>query len=140
MKVMFTVEYRTTNDMEGRSFGYNKKSNYIATLEEAKTYATTNNKTEFPYNGDYRIVATTMDEATFTYITEVVYEYSYEMAVRRWERAERDIAYYNEKIAELEASKARVRTEKGMKKKNNEIARYKEQIETIKTIRATWKK
>jgi hypothetical protein len=140
MKTMFKVEYRTTNDMEGRSFDYNKKSDYIATLEEAKAYAIANHQTKFPYNGDYRIVAITMDEATFTYTTEVVYEYSYEMAVRRWERAEADIAFYTKKIADLEASKVRVRTEKGMEKKNNEIAQYRAKIEKIKTIRATWKK
>jgi hypothetical protein len=54
--------------------------------------------------------------------------------------AKEDIARYERTIAELEAGKKRVRTEKGMAKKEKEIAYWQEWLDARKAQLEKWTK
>ena len=124
---MFKVEERIYTDCEGRNSKWTA-SEFVATIAEAEAIAETITA-EFPCTGDYRIIATTMDEATFTITEEVVKTFNYWKEVKRVEEAKRTIATYEAKIEEAEEAKKRCRTEAGIAKKDKEIAQYRARIE-----------
>lgn len=126
MKTMFKVEEKVYTDCEGRNVKW-IASDYIATVEEAEAKASEVSN-QFPHTGSYRIIATTMDEATFTIKDETIKDFDYWREVKRVEEAKKWIAIYTEKIAELEASKTRCKTEKGIAKREKEIAEYRKMI------------
>ena len=135
MKTKFRFEKKIEGS-DGGSF-YVVVDNYKDTIEEAKALAV-NVEHKFPDTGSYRIVAITMDEETFSYTEEEVFVYDYYKEVTRWEVANENIAYAKSRIEEIEASKKRVKTEKGMALKNAEIARLRERIETWEARKAAW--
>lgn len=83
MKTMYKAEIEKYTDLEGRYTDYAMKDTYQPTLEEAKALVE-NTKRSFPFTGSYRVVAVTMDEATFTYKEEVVYTFNYWKEVGLW--------------------------------------------------------
>lgn len=137
MKTMYRAERETYTDMEGRNTAYITVGEYKDTIDEAEALVK-NTEEKFPYTGSYRVIAMTMDENTFTYTEKVVLDYNYEKEVGRWKRAERMIASHEATIAEIEASKKRVRTERGMAKKDADIARFKGYIAEWEQRKAKW--
>ena len=137
MRTMFKAEVNVYGTIDDRWADFKQKGNYVDTIEEAKELVKDTPHT-FPYTGDYRVVAVTMDEATFTVTEKIVINFNYYNEIGKWEEAKREIALCNEYIAEIEASKKRVRTENGMNKKNAEIERYKKRIEAMEEKMKTW--
>jgi hypothetical protein len=139
MKKMYRAEYERYTDIEGRYTAFKAEGELKATLEEAKALVA-NMGSNFPLTGTYRVVEVAMDEATFTYAEQVIYEFNYYREVKRFEMAKEDIARYERTIAELEAGKKRVRTEKGMAKKEKEIAYWQEWLDARKAQLEKWTK
>lgn len=133
MKTMYRVEANRYTDCEGRHTNWEQMNGYVATIEEAKAMAKNITKS-YVNTGDWRVVARTMDEETFTVVDEVVESFDYYKEVYRYEQAKKMVAIYAEKIAEIEASKKRCRTEKGIERKENEIAQYKKWMEKEEKI------
>jgi hypothetical protein len=129
MKTMFKVEERVYTDCEGRNSEWTVSNQYVETVKEAQAIADTI-KADMIHSGDYKIIATTIDEATFTIVNEVIRVFdAYKEAFK--ENMKGRIAEYEKKIEELEVSKKRCRTEKGIAKKDKEIENYKMYIENI---------
>lgn len=127
MKTMFKVETRVYTDCEGRNSEW-KSSEFVATMAEAEAIASQTSH-EFPESGDYRIVAMTMDEATFTFTEEILKNFDYWREVERPQEARKNIERYRKEIEKLEASKARCKTELGIAKKEKDIITYLRWIE-----------
>lgn len=138
MKTMYKAEIEQYTDMEGRYTGYAMKGTYQPTLDEALALVANYKKTNYS-TGNYRIVAVTMDEATFTYTTEIVVQYNYYKEVGRWIQADEMIDYHKKQITEIEASKSRVRTEAGMAKKDKEIAYHASRVAELEAKKETWR-
>lgn len=122
---MMRVERKVYTDAEGR---YTKFENctMFENIEDARAYAKEkieNTKETMFTTNEYRIVKVTMDEETFTMTEEVVED---NKTVKAIARAKADIERYNEEIARIEESKKRCKTEKGIEKKNKEIAFWEE--------------
>ena len=126
MKTMFKVEERVYTDCEGRNSEWTVSNQYVATIEEAQAIAD-EIKADMVHSGDYKIIATTIDEETFSVTDEVVKEFDMFKATAK-ERAKERIAGYQKKIEEIEASKKNCKTEKGIARKNKEIEDYKRYI------------
>lgn len=122
MKTMFKVEERVYTDCEGRNSEWTTSNRYVATVEEAQAIAD-EIKADMVHSGDYKIIATTIDEATFSVTDEVVKEFNMFKA-----KAKERIAGYQKKIEEIEASKKNCKTEKGIARKDKEIEDYKRYI------------
>lgn len=139
MKKMYRAEYERYTDIEGRYTAFKAEGEMKATLEEAKALVA-NMGSNFPLTGTYRVIEATMDEATFTYTEQVAYEFNYYREVKRFEMVREDIARYERTIAELEASKKRVRTENGMARKEKEIAEWQERLDARRAQLKKWTK
>lgn len=138
MKTMYKAEIEQYTDMEGRYTGYVMSGTYQSTLDEALALVSNHKKSNYS-TGNYRIVAVTMDEATFTYTAETVVQYNYYKEVGRWIEADKMIAHHQNQIDEIEASKCRVRTETGMAKKNKEIAYHADRIAEYEAKKEKWR-
>lgn len=135
MRTMYRVEKRVYTDCEGRSWDYKQSGKYVNTVEEATEYAKANAERKSNYDtGDYRIVERTIDEEAFTVVENIVAQYDWWAEIGRYEYAEEQIARYTQRIAEVEASKVRCKTEKGIARKDKEIAQYKEWIACAEAV------
>lgn len=133
MRTMYFTEERFYTDCEGRSSEYRAIGQYD-TIEEAKA-KTADVKKNCGYDtGDWRIVAKTLDETTFTVTEEVVESYDWWEMVGRYNHAEKMAKYYAEDIEKLENSKKNCKTEKGLNRKNAEIERYKNKLAEMENI------
>lgn len=138
MKTMYKAEIEQYTDMEGRYTGYVMRGAYQPTLDEALALVANHKESSYS-TGNYRIVAVTIDEATFTRTVEIIIQYNYYKEVGRWIEADEMIIYHQKQIDEIEASKCRVRTETGMAKKNKEIAYHLDRIAEYEAKKEKWK-
>lgn len=142
MKTMYRVEERVYTDCEGKYSDWATKSNgYVATVEEAEAIAATVKKENGWDTGDWRIVARTINEETFTVEESIVESFSWWEEIGCYEHAKKNVERYTKAIAELEASKARCKTANGIARKEKEIAWNKEMLAMYeRTIAAIGKK
>lgn len=138
MTTKYRVEERVYTDCEGKYSDWATKSNgYVDTVEEAETIAATIKKNSGWDTGDWRIVARTLNEETFTVEESIVESFNWWEAVGHRENAKKNVERYTRIIAELEASKARCKTANGIARKEKEIAWNKELLATYERTIAT---
>lgn len=110
---------------------------YVATFEEAKA-ATADVKHGNWETGDWWIVATTMDEETFTMKEETVARYDWQAEVGYWLNLERTVEVWAEELKKAEAMKPK--TEKGEARKAAAIAKAEKYIAEAEAELAKWPK
>jgi len=131
MRTMYFAYEESYADPEGYHTEFENRGKFD-TFEEAKKATENFHGHGGWYTGDWKIVAKTMDEATFTFKEETVEEFDWYEEVGKKEYAKEKIERWTKKIAEIEESKKRCRTENGIVKKDKEIVKYKEWIEKEK--------
>lgn len=130
MKTMFRIEANTYTDCEGRYTEWKAVTEWV-TKEEAMN-ATENIARSYSMTGDWRLVARTIDEATFTVADEIITTFDWWKEIGRKEDAKRCMKVWEKEIEKAEAIRAR--TEKGEARKAKAIADAREVYERYRAI------
>lgn len=128
MKTMYRAECGVYEDVAyGRGREFKMCGDYQQTMEDAKALVV-NTKPDMIHNGDYRVVAVTMDEATFTYKEEVVFDFDYFAEVAWWKNVDRNIDFCKKAIEDINKSIARSRSEKSIARKQADLAYQEKEL------------
>lgn len=133
---MYIIEERIYTDCEGYNTKWETTEGKFNTIKEAEEKAMATITKGFVNTGDWKIVARTIDEATFTVTEETVKTFVWWEEIGKFESAKKTIENFTKRINEIEASKKNCRTEKGIARKQKEIDEYKEDIEWAKKVLA----
>ena len=136
MRTMYRVETRVYTDCECRYSEWTQVQGYVDTEAEAQAIADTVKRTDAWHTGDWCIIARTMDEQTFTVVDNTVASFDYYKEVQRYIYAEEQVERYTKHIEEVEASKVRCKTERGIERKDKEIAQYREWLAQAQAVLA----
>lgn len=129
MKTMYRAEYGVYEDVAyGRGREFKKCGDYQQTMEDAKALVV-NTKQDMTHTGDYRVVAVTMDEATFTYKEEVVFNFDYFAEITWWENVDKHIDFCKKAIEDINKSIARSHSEKSIARLQADRARQEKDLE-----------
>ena len=136
MKTMYIIKKKTYTDCEGRYSRWETVKGLFDTAKEAEKTARDTITPGFTSTGDWKVVARTIDENTFTVTEKTIKTFIWWEEVGKFEDAKRTIKDFTEKINNIEASKKRCRTEKGIALKQKEIDQYAEWIKRAKKVLA----
>jgi hypothetical protein len=136
MRTMYRADVEIYKDCEGRHTDWEKRGFYETPEEAVKAVCGVTRG--YTTSGDYRIVAVTMDEATFTITENVVIRYDYYKEVTRWARANKDLARAEEELAK--ANKMKPKTETGAARKEKAVAKWTAEVEKINAKMEDWRR
>ena len=126
MRTMYHVEVGIYGGGEYiRNTHWEKQDGLFHTIEEAKDFGATFKWDNMHYEGSFRIIEDTMDEATFTYKEKEVYLFNHFDRVRYPQYLEKDITILQTEIEELQGKIERAHSE-------NSIIKYTKKIEKVK--------
>jgi hypothetical protein len=133
---MYRADVEIYKDCEGRDTDWEKRGFYETTEEAVKAVCGVTRG--YTTSGDYRIVAVTMDEATFTITENVIIRYDYYKEVTRWAWANKDLARAEEELAK--ANKMKPKTETGAARKEKAVAKWTAEVEKINAKMEDWRR
>lgn len=136
MKTMYKAERQFTKDFGG--YGWETIGAFQTTVEDARILVADTPK-GWVLTGNYRVIAVTMDEATFTYTEEIVIDYNYfkDKELGAW--LENTIRATKNTVADYEKNFKRIKTEDFKARRLKEIADCKAKIEKWEKELAEWK-